>query len=150
IGATGEGLVLEEGDELDVRGAFLIETYAAIDTGPRFRGGVLRVGGNFDEGSPQGTQAFVGNRTLVIFDGTAPQTVIFDDPVPGASRFGDVEIWNPAGVTFVTNVVIDGQLRIVGDGALSGVQARYLSRLPITSARYSITTSTLAGAITAE
>ena len=109
----GDGLFMTNpADTVTVTGNASFEAAGSVASGVgNFSAGLLRVGGNFTETrvGASGTTAFASTGTKVVFDGTAAQTVSFQDPGASSSRFQDVQIDNTVrGVTLTSNVVATG------------------------------------------
>ncbi len=71
--------------------------------------GEVRVAGNF---STTFSNTFPSTGTRVVLDGITPQTVTITNP--NSSPFHDLEITNPAGVEFLSNARVNGDLNLVG------------------------------------
>jgi alpha-tubulin suppressor-like RCC1 family protein len=106
--------------------------------------GVLLVAGDFSQvyiGSNwESFQASGTHRT--ILNGTTGQTVSFVNPgaTGQTSFFRDLEITNAAGVTFSTNAVANGKLRVGAVAALTGAGTITVGDSLVTAAASSITT----------
>ena len=99
-------------------------TFAGAPLPGRLTAGVFLVAGDFQQvyiGSNwEGFQASGTHRT--VLNGTAAQSVSFTNPGASgqSSFFHHLEIANAAGVTFSTNAVANGKLRISAAAAVSG------------------------------
>jgi hypothetical protein len=105
---------------LTVAGDVLID--GAVDSTTELTAGTLTVGGDFTQrNSGQGFRA--GGSHTTVFDGTAPQTIDFQYPGSGSSRFQNVELANSAGVYLLTDVSVMGDAT-VSDGAVTSQSGR--------------------------
>lgn len=97
-------------DRLVVRGDLtIIDGFNLILDGGGLNGGTLQVGGDWDN-QTQGTGGFQpGVASNVIFDGSAPQTLIRGD---GSLRetFANLALANPAGLTIQSPVQVNANL----------------------------------------
>ncbi|MDH7568251.1 MAG: hypothetical protein QHJ73_01525 [Armatimonadota bacterium] len=110
-----------------------------------FRGNFVQTNGG---GSTNG-KMFTATGTKVFFDGTAPQSVSFQNP--GPSCFFDVLVSNPSGVAFLTDVHVEGQLAMAGAGVLvqtADYATFFASALPVASAGYGVAVNWVKGFIT--
>ena len=106
---------------LAVGGRMQVGATTQLDAGEiRLRGGFVQTGAG---------NAMTPTGTLVVFDGTTPQTVRFDHAT--TSWFGDVEVRSPA-VDFVSNVRVTRQLVVTSTGVLtqSAGSTFYTTRVP--------------------
>jgi hypothetical protein len=71
--------------------------------------GEIRVAGNF---STTFSNTFPSTGTRVVLNGTAAQTVTITNP--NTSPFHDLQITNPAGVEFLSDAAVNGDLNLVG------------------------------------
>ena len=154
--AVGYGLVMTQAqDFVEIEGSahFTVESYNSSATAATaLKAGTLRIGGNFTQSTAylaSGSAARF-NGTRVVLDGLKAQTVTFATPSFSSSRFSDLVVTNPAGVTFATNVYVDGVLEMQGQGKLTqtccGTWVR--SQLPRTNAGYKVTATHVGGALT--
>jgi hypothetical protein len=72
---------------------------------------VLRVAGTFTQAGA--TQSFAAGGThTTILNGTSQQTVSFANPAAGSSRFFNLQLENPAGVSFTTSAAANGTVTL--------------------------------------
>ena len=105
---------------LSVRGN---ATFEGANTLGSLTAGTLRIGGNLTAGSSS-FEGFIASGTHVtVLDGTARQSVVFAYPQTQVDRqhFQDLQIENPAGVSFITDAVALGGVTLVaGTGFVNG------------------------------
>jgi Tol biopolymer transport system component len=95
---------------LDVNGT---AAFGGGSTVNQLTGGTIRVSGNIVQTSANSTTSFAaGTGHNVLFDGGS-QTVSFQSPGTGLSRFGNVDVTGSASVQPSTNVVIANTLSMV-------------------------------------
>ena len=113
------------------------------DTQGRLTAGVLEVGGNFASGSLN-AHAFAASGThLVVFNGTAVQTVTMGAPGVTNSHFEDVEIANAAGVNFNSGIQMNGNLTVDAGAVMGGTGTVTVVGNATTAAGSSVTVSGL-------
>src|SRR3989475_3696493 len=119
--SNGKLTMLNPSDLLSIGGnaTFAGAPLTGLDTA-----GVISVKGNFSQYyTGSNWDNFTASGTLkVILNGTSPQTIHFD--VPGqsgqSSYFKDVQITNPAKVTFSTNAQVNGNLTVSAADSVDG------------------------------
>src|SRR4029450_7387148 len=83
---------------------------AGASTDGKLTAGELRVAGGFLTGN---VAAFIATGThRTVFNGNTAQTVSILNPGPTGERFVNLDITNPAGVTFRTMVHVRGNVRV--------------------------------------
>ncbi|NUN13803.1 MAG: VWA domain-containing protein [Myxococcales bacterium] len=156
VGGADRGLVMRgNNDLLDIAGnaQFYTGDYEnAASTSGRLTAGEIRIGGNFTQwaGYQGSGGGFVSSGTKVILDGAAAQTVNFAHP--GTSRFRAIDISNPVGVTFTSEVYVDDKLTLVGGGRVvqsGSFSTRYIQKMPaIENGSYEVTNTRVTGQVT--
>jgi hypothetical protein len=118
---TGDGLVMRApSSELVVDGDATFSTEADAWTATsegNLSAGAIRVRGDFAEVRQSGSTTgfgFVSTGVRVILDGTALQTVSFENPGVDSSRFAALELRNPAGVELRSSTHTSGDLDLHG------------------------------------
>jgi hypothetical protein len=151
---ANDGLrLLDANDVMIVEGSstFTIPSYnySANGTG-NLTAGELHLRGNLTQttGSSSPGTVFVSTGTKVVFDGTSSQSVSFQNPSSGASRFDDVDVSNPTGVTLSTSAYVSGRLQVLSGGSLTGTNAYYTTTMPrVVSGTYTVTNTRTAGTV---
>jgi hypothetical protein len=130
--------------------------------------GTLTVKGNFAQHNGN-ANAFAASGTAVVLDGGSQQTVIFDFPGAGNSRFQNLTVTNAAGIKLNTNVVIGGTFIVNGTTPVTDNGGQTLTVLglltasnnssltlagfstptaPVIGGTYNVTTTTYTGNLT--
>ncbi|HEX9728791.1 MAG TPA: hypothetical protein VGA37_09835 [Gemmatimonadales bacterium] len=83
--------------------------------------GTLLVGGDLSQTSTNSASSFRASGThLTVLDGAAPQTVTFDAPSAGESRFQDLDVTNTSSVAFASTGHVEGAMDVSSSIAVSG------------------------------
>jgi uncharacterized protein YjdB len=127
VGQANGGLTMTNAsDRLFANGQLIFKTSGTVSSEGSLTAGEIRSRGDFSQqrnSTVHTLRSFISTGTRVVFDGTAAQSVNFFTPGETESRFQDVVIQNPAGVTFISDTWSTGLISTPGGGVLNATGA---------------------------